>query len=134
MTEPPRYRRYSRFIVAATFVGGAAIFGWQWQTRAIETPVAIVLTDVAVPVGGGLLRYEHVVSVTADFRDKTGASLARMSARGGQAVLAPPPVALPAGEYTVDVSLALVGPGGERVTQRLMRSLKLDGSMTELRL
>ena len=75
-----------------------------------------------------------VTRLTAEFVTESGKSVAHISARGGEAVIAPPPLMLPVGAYAVNLELTLVGPAGQRATRHLERSVTLDGSMAELRL
>ena len=131
----------TRRIVAIILVAyGIGMSVWLLKQQPVATQVTFVMTGLEVPHQGALLRFENVARLKAQFVDGEGRELASISARGGAAVLTPPPVTIPPGSYTVQIELELVlakplagSPASPRRLQRTM-NLTLDGSPAELRL
>jgi hypothetical protein len=133
----PMTRRIVAIVLVASGIGMSV---WLLKQQPVATPITFVMTGLEVPHEGGLLRFEDVTRLKARFIDDEGRDLASVSARGGAAVLTPPPVTLPPGLYTVQVELELLavkpGPGSSPAPRRLRRSLSLTlaGEPAELRL
>ena len=126
-------RNHKRAVVAITLILGVALFVWQWEARAVETDVAIILVDLAVPGPTGILRYADVAQVAVTVFDDQDQSVAQVTARGGTAVLSPPPISLPRGDYRAAVEITFNPRGTAPVYHRIERPLRLDGTPAEIR-
>jgi hypothetical protein len=127
-------RPFSRFIVLVIFLAAGALFYWQQESGLVETPVAFVLTDLEVTANNTIYRYEHVQSLTVDFIDESGESVAQISHRRPGAVAKPPPVRLPKATYSLRITLDFKRANAPPITRNYLRSQELAGEAITVRL